>query len=157
MKLFNAAAIVALVAATVMLPTAASAQPETSRTVAAAATGDNHAPFVATSASGTAFCPLNSLCLYVDVDYQGQVVYYWPAGAYTSDFRTIACSICGQGDPDFDDDASSWFNNTNMTYCVSWYINGGNPDNTMPPGSRGNFTTTGWNDKASSLSFIGCP
>lgn len=38
-----------------------------------------------------------------------------------------------------------------------WYANGGNPDNTMPVGTYGSFTTTGWNDAASSIGYDGCP
>ncbi|MEQ4302539.1 peptidase inhibitor family I36 protein [Plantactinospora sp. B6F1] len=103
-------------------------------------------------------CPAGYVCLFVDVD-QKTGGYMWAAGAYHSNFTQLPCEPGWKCKTlgDFNDEASSWHNNTNRTYCVSWGINGGNPDNSMPPGTYGNFTTTGWNDEASSIGFIGCP
>ncbi|MFI6518064.1 peptidase inhibitor family I36 protein [Spirillospora sp. NPDC050679] len=102
-------------------------------------------------------CPSGSVCLYAHTDYRGFLA-GWRAGTYTASFTTIPCTSA-QGcytNNDFNDEASSWYNNTNMNYCVSADINGGNPDNTMPAHTYGNFTSD-WQDRASSIGYINCP
>ncbi|WP_113692490.1 peptidase inhibitor family I36 protein [Amycolatopsis albispora] len=108
-------------------------------------------------------CPEGRVCLFPGLNQRDGIV-SWKAGHYESDFARIPCtpdnSSCnglpGQV-PTFDNDASSWFNNTNMVYCVSRLPNGGgHPDNTMPPKMGGPFTSE-WDNDASSLSYLGCP
>ncbi|MDQ7803135.1 peptidase inhibitor family I36 protein [Amycolatopsis sp. A133] len=111
------------------------------------------APVLYVEAAGLADCPAGSVCLWQHINYTGFMA-GWRAGTYTPDFRTIKCSGCSGGD--FNDDASSWANFTGQKYCVSAGINGGDPDNTMPAPSNGPFTPD-WNDRASSIGFIGCP
>ncbi len=106
----------------------------------------------ATTAAGWADCHVGELCLYVDANGQGDM-FAWSYPEYTSDFRLLLC-YCK--DADFHNDASSWWNRTGRNWCVSDGTFGGNPDNTMPAGTRGNFTPS-WNDRASSISHTGCP
>ena len=105
-------------------------------------------------------CPPGNLCLYVDNNVNGNGVRFTAAH---SNFALIECppsfgcnGVPGRP-PTFDNDASAWHNNTGRVFCVSDGHNGGNPDNTMPPGSSGSFGTTGWDNRASSLSTSGCP
>ncbi|MFI6498617.1 peptidase inhibitor family I36 protein [Nonomuraea typhae] len=151
---------VALVLATLAPTSAAAAAP------AAPASAAPAAPAPASAArdwfyigAGTAACPNRHLCLWVQVNFGAWGV-AWPAGRNTADFATIPCheNRCTDPRDGFDDEASSWYNNnTGLKYCVSEHAFGGGRDNTMPNGTHGNFTTTGWNDLASSLSYIGCP
>lgn len=99
-------------------------------------------------------CPDDYVCLWEDINYVGFLAAF-EEGVYHPDFVYIACNSCQFGT--FDNDATSWWNRTDRNYCVSWYANGGDPDNTMPVGSFGSFTTTGWNDASSSIGFLGCP
>ncbi|MCS7483715.1 peptidase inhibitor family I36 protein [Umezawaea endophytica] len=123
--------------------------------------GQSSGPFAAprsfVAGLGWNACSPGELCLFVEVDGGGGG-FAWAANGATSDFRTLVCRS-GQGcyPGTFDNEASSWWNRTGQTFCVSDGYNGGNPDNTMPPGTRGNFTTTGWNDRPSSLGYLGCP
>ncbi|MGW1712876.1 peptidase inhibitor family I36 protein [Streptomyces sp. NPDC002156] len=152
--------------ATIMLPAPVSAQPDTERT-AAVANGASYArtdkditdavvSVMYMEASGLAACRAGWACLwqYRNFNPNGGTMVAWPAGSYSSDFRNIPCPGCSEGD--FHDDASSWANKTDRNYCVSWGTNGGNPDNTMPVGTSGNFTPE-WDNQASSIGFIGCP
>ncbi|MEV7094015.1 peptidase inhibitor family I36 protein [Amycolatopsis sp. NPDC051045] len=115
--------------------------------------GPAAAPVLYVEAAGLADCPAGSVCLWQNIDYTGFMA-GWRAGTYTADFRTIRCAGCSGGD--FNDDASSWANFTGQKYCVSWDIKGGDPDNTMPATLYGPFAPE-WNDKASSIGFLGCP
>lgn len=102
-------------------------------------------------------CQPGYVCLWSGINQSGWGWAWAPGvGGGQSDFTKVYCPVADCGDPDFNDDASSWHNNSGYTSCVSWHIGGGDPDNTMPRGSRGNFTTD-WNDEASSISFQGCP
>jgi hypothetical protein len=100
-------------------------------------------------------CLPNYMCLFVKVDGKGGG-FAWPRNGSNGDFRTIACGPLDCNGTTFDDDASSWWNRTGQNFCVSDGYWGGNPDNTMPAGTRGNFTPD-WNDRASSLGYLGCP
>ena len=73
-----------------------------------------------------------------------------------ADRNTIAVDV-PKFEPFWDNEVSAWCNRTGRNYCVSDGYYGGNPDNTMPDNTWGNFTTTGWNDRASSLGYINCP
>jgi hypothetical protein len=107
---------------------------------------------------GSSFsCPIGYLCLWVGQNYTGSM-YAWRATGYEPDFRTLSCGdpTCNTGT--FDNEASSWHNNaTGRTMCVSTGYGGAGQDNSMPDNTMGNFSTTGWNDIASSLSNSGCP
>ncbi|MEV6823521.1 peptidase inhibitor family I36 protein [Amycolatopsis sp. NPDC051102] len=111
------------------------------------------APVLYKEAAGLADCSAGLVCLWQNSNYTGVMVAWWPPN-YNPDFRTIKCSACSGGD--FNDDASAWASFTDRNYCVSWDINGGNPDNTMPVGLHGPFTPS-WDNRASSISNIGCP
>jgi hypothetical protein len=113
--------------------------------------------------SGWDACLVGELCLFMDVDGKGNL-YYWTANQFTADFRNLPCPeapattecyhpVIGT----FDNEASSWRNRTSQEFCVSDGYFGGDPDNTMPAGTQGNFTTTNWNDRASSLGYLNCP
>lgn len=80
----------------------------------------------------------------------------WPAGNYHPDFTKILCYPNQSCAINFDNIAMSWYNNTDMKYCVSDGRFGGDPDNTMPSFRGGDFTSA-WIFKASSLSYVGCP
>lgn len=106
----------------------------------------------AVAVAGWADCHVGELCLYQHAGGQGRS-YAWAFPHFTSDFRLLLCNCNGA---DFNNDASSWWNRTGRNWCVSDGTFGGNPDNTMPAGTRGNFTSN-WNDRASSIGHTGCP
>ncbi|NUR86585.1 MAG: peptidase inhibitor family I36 protein [Nonomuraea sp.] len=113
--------------------------------------------YTAYSAKDMIDCKAGRLCLYTAPNFRGMQV-SWPAGNYTPDFTKIKCAsgYC-QTNGDFNDEASSWANNsTGMRYCVSRDIGGGGWDNSMPNLTQGNFGA-GYDGQASSLSFQGCP
>jgi len=145
----------------------ASASASTSTTASTTASASASAETAHLTTAGTTYyktystsyiaCPAGRLCLYTAPHYRGLQV-SWKAGDYTPDFQTIKCASgwC-QSNGDFNDEASSWANNsTNMSYCVSQDAQGGGPENTMPNLTQGNFKN-GWDGIASSLSFQGCP
>lgn len=98
-------------------------------------------------------CPAGYVCLWENAGYVG-AMWAWHEGYYDPDFTDNQCLNCTGNR--FHDDASSWWNRTSRHYCVSDGTYGGNPDNTMPIGTFGNFTGW-WNDRASSIGFLGCP
>lgn len=103
-------------------------------------------------AAGWNDCYNGEMCLFQHANGEGTIV-YWLPNQYNGDFRTIPCSACGGT---FDNQATSWWNRTGQNFCVSDGYWGGDPDNTMPAGTSGNFTPD-WNDRASSIGYQGCP
>lgn len=103
-----------------------------------------------------ASCLSGYICLYAGLNGTGYT-FRLRAGQYHPNFLLIACPVsegCTNGD--FDNDASSWHNNTTMKYCVSSHGHGNGSDNSMPAGTSGNFIN-GWENAPSSIGFIGCP
>jgi hypothetical protein len=93
-------------------------------------------------------CHIGQLVLYGDVGFDG---HRWVINDHLHPWSVPVF------DSDFNNKMSSWCNRSGQVYCVSDGFYGGNPDNTMPNNTWGNFTTTGWNDRASSLGYLGCP
>ena len=120
-------------------------------------TGESAVPGAARQMADWEGCPAGMMCLAANIDGNGGG-FYWHPNTYTGDFRVLLCGAkvdCRHG-PTFHDEASSWWNRTGQNFCVSDGTWGGNPDNTMPANTRGNFTPD-WNDRASSIGYLGCP
>lgn len=148
--LMLAAAVVAAIASTPGTSSAASTEEVGAKQTASVQVSSESKAALAAS------CPSGTLCLYAGKN-QTQFQYRVLPGNYHPDFRLIACDVAlGCTNSQFDNDASSWVNNTSLRYCVSQEVNGGGLDNSMPPGTSGNFTS-GWDNVASSLGYIGCP
>lgn len=122
------------------------------------ATGASAGPRRFLPGSGWDGCLPGEMCLFVHVNGGGGG-FAWGANGATGDFRTLLCAPsqqCNGFNATFDDDASSWWNRTGQHFCVSDGYWGGNPDNTTPIGTRGNFTPS-WQDRAGSLGYLECP
>jgi hypothetical protein len=101
-------------------------------------------------------CDAGAVCLWTGPNYTGYML-AWGFDNYSPDFTTLRClPIQGCGAGNFNDDASSWYNHSGKTWCVSEHRNGGGRDNTMPVGTYGDFTPE-WQNIASSIGYLGCP
>ncbi len=96
-------------------------------------------------------CPSNYVCLFRDGGAQGP---YFRFQIGSADFTTLRCSDCRGGN--FNDDMTSYVNNTNSDFC--WYFDANYRGETRVmrqlPGRIINVTASE-NDKASSLKKCG--
>ncbi|WP_020666156.1 peptidase inhibitor family I36 protein [Amycolatopsis nigrescens] len=103
-------------------------------------------------------CPSGWICLYTESAWREMQV-RWPAGNYHPDFGLIPCPAgvpCNNGGPGFDDEMSSWRNNTDIFYCVDSDPRPGSPTINMPPRTGSAYIDDSWNDWGSALSSSGC-
>ena len=63
-------------------------------------------------------CPRGYVCLFRDRDTQGWEHFQLSARSSYGDLRMAPCYICKNGD--WNDDMSSWVNNSGIRYC--WYF-----------------------------------
>jgi hypothetical protein len=99
-------------------------------------------------------CPANTVCIYVDKDFNGPV-FEVPAGQSFPNLHLFACPCDspkhGAGDGNFGDQMSAWVNNTSMVYCWYYDINYGRFVGTMSAGSALTWLGTRAQDEASSI------
>lgn len=100
-------------------------------------------------------CPEGYMCLWESWSYTWYMV-WWKEGTYNPDFTSIKCPHNYCNGTTFDNDATSWANRTHLRYCISTEPYGRGSDNSLPPFTGSNFTS-GWDNVASSISYIGCP
>jgi hypothetical protein len=99
-------------------------------------------------------CPRGSVCLYQHRDAQGVIKKFQYTQGY-GNFTYLICLSCSEGD--FNDDMSSWVNNSSYRYC--WYFDtawtptsGTRGPRPMPPQFGRIVNVTSFeNDQASSI------
>ncbi|MFC0111839.1 peptidase inhibitor family I36 protein [Kibdelosporangium aridum] len=123
--------------------------------------GSGLTSYCKTIQAGEIPCQTDRICLYTNANWSGMMV-SWAEGNYHPNFATISCQSgsssvsCPNGGWGFDDETSSWINNTDRLYCINWEARPGSTNNDMPPRTGGRYIGDVWNDKASALSNSGC-
>jgi Peptidase inhibitor family I36 len=100
------------------------------------------------------------VCLFQHRDAQGVIKYFQYTQGY-GNFTYLICVSCGEGD--FNDDMSSWVNNSGVKFC--WYFDtnflpyyGTRGPRPMPPEPYRVVNLTRFeNDEASSIHRAGIP
>lgn len=100
-------------------------------------------------------CPADSVCLYVDRDFGGNV-FVVPAGQSFPNVHLFACPGCdspkhGAGDGNFGDQMSAWVNNTSWAYCWFYDINYGSFMGVMNAGNAVTWVGKRAQDELSSI------
>ncbi|MEU1286903.1 peptidase inhibitor family I36 protein [Kitasatospora sp. NPDC005856] len=96
-----------------------------------------------TSGQGKSSCPSGRLCLYKDVNYNADG---------SAPILVTRVNVSWLGDYQFNDAASSYYNNTSQPAVLHEHVNYGGGQLSIRSQGSGNLGT--WNDKASSLQFL---
>jgi Peptidase inhibitor family I36 len=109
-------------------------------------------------------CPMGYVCLFEHSDARGTMVKF-TANQNASDLSRYLCPVshCWHGGANFNDDMSSWVNNSGVKFC--WYFDknyqpyyGSRGPRPMPPEAYRVVNLTSFeNDQASSLHRSGLP
>ncbi|HEY0482878.1 MAG TPA: peptidase inhibitor family I36 protein [Kofleriaceae bacterium] len=101
------------------------------------------------SDAGGATCPVGYACMYQHANRRG-VAWGLASGFGIPDFRQLPCAFCSP--TNFNDNATSWHNNSGVQYCWYYDINYSTKNifHHMGNGDAINVSTAD-NDKASSL------
>jgi hypothetical protein len=91
-------------------------------------------------------CPPGYVCLFQGADYNGS---YYQFQSGSADFRNLPCDNCSKGD--FNDDTSSWFNNSSVKFCMYTAKDYDGIKTPLAPGQYDNYVGDELNDTASSL------
>ncbi|MFE6056593.1 peptidase inhibitor family I36 protein [Kitasatospora sp. NPDC056446] len=97
-----------------------------------------------TNGQGISSCPSGRLCLYRDVNYNG---------GGSAPMLVTRSGVSYLGDYNFNDAASSYYNNTNLPVVLYEHANYGGGQLAIRSWGYGNLDSS-WNDKASSLQFL---